>query len=88
MTLSEVAATLGRKGGQARAARLTPARRREIAAQGAAARRASLEAARRIVVNFRYAELVRALAPAAPKVKRAPTCRGPLPGLYADGGEI
>ena len=35
------AVTLGRKGGKARAAKLTPERRREIAAMGGAAFRAS-----------------------------------------------
>ena len=84
MTLSRFAAELGRKGGQARAARLPAERRREIAAQGAAARAASLEAARRIMVNFRYRELVLAFAPPAPKVKRVGSCPGPLPGLDGD----
>ena len=84
MNPSELAAALGRRGGRARAARLAPERKRQIAAQGAAARRASLEAARRILVNFRYVELVLKLAPPLPKVKRGPTCRGPLPGLYPD----
>lgn len=84
MTVSELAAALGRRGGQARAARLSPERRREIAAAGAAARRASLEAARRIEVNFRYRDLVLALAPPAPKVRRVATCRGPLPGIYPE----
>lgn len=87
MTPSELAAALGRRGGRARAARLSPERRREIAAAGAAARAASLEAARRIVVNFRYLELVLAFAPPLPRVKRVSTCRGPLPGLYADADE-
>jgi hypothetical protein len=87
MTTSELAAALGRRGGRARAARLSPERRRQIAAAGAAARRQSLEAARRILVNFRYRELVLALAPPQPRVKRVATCRGPLPGPYPDGNE-
>ena len=82
MTVSELAAALGRRGGLARASRLSPERRRAIAAQGAAARKQSLEAARRIEINFRYRELVLALAPAAPRVGRVSTCRGPLPGIY------
>ena len=87
MTLSELAAELGRKGGRARAARLSAERKRQIASTGAAARKASLEAARRILVNFRYRELVLAFAPAPPKVKRVATCRGRLPGLYAGSHE-
>jgi hypothetical protein len=84
MTVSEVAAALGRRGGRARAAKLSPERRRQIAAQGAASRTQSLEAARRIAINFRYRELVLALAPPPPKVSRVSTCRGPLPGVYRE----
>ena len=82
MTPSELAAALGRRGGRARAARLSAERKREIAAQGAASRRASLEAARRITVNYRYVEVVRQLAPRPPRVKRVSNARGPLPGIY------
>lgn len=85
MTTSELAAVLGRRGGRARAARLAPERKRQIAAQGAAARQASLEAARRILVNFRYRELVLAFAPPLPGVRRVSTSRGPLPGIYPAG---
>lgn len=81
MTPSELAAALGRRGGRARAARLSQTRRREIAGLGNAARLASLQASRRIASNFRYLELVRALAP-PPKVRPVATCRGSLPGLY------
>lgn len=77
----EIAAALGRRGGRARAARLSKERMREIAAQGAAARRASLEAARSIASNFRYLDVVRQLAPERPAVRRVSTFRGPLPGL-------
>ena len=85
MNPTELAAALGRRGGRARAQRLSAARRREIAAQGAAARRASLEAARVIASNFRYLEAVRQLAPERPAVKCISRFRGPLPGLYGDG---
>ena len=84
MTTSELAALLGRKGGRARAARLSPERRRQIAAAGAAARLQSLEAARRIEVNFRYAAAVRELAGMPSHVRRVSTCRSPLPGLYPE----
>lgn len=82
MTVSELAAALGRRGGRARAARLSPERRRQIAAAGAAARRASLEAARRIAVNFSYAAAVEELRGTTPAVRRVATCRTRLPGLY------
>lgn len=82
MTVTELAAVLGRRGGRARAARLSPDRRRQIAAAGADARRASLEAARRIAVNFSYAAAVAALRGATPPVRRLSTCRNRLPGLY------
>lgn len=82
MTPSEVAAILGRKGGRARAARLSPDRKREIAALGAAARLRSLEAARHIAVNFSYAAAVEELRGAPPAVRRVATCRTRLPGLY------
>ena len=82
MTVTELAAALGRRGGRARAARLSPGRRREIAAAGAEARRASLEAARRLAVNFSYAAAVAGLRAAPPPVRRLSTCRHRLPGLY------
>lgn len=81
MTTSELAAELGRRGGRARAARLSPERRRQIAATGASARRQSLEAARRITANFHFLELVRAFAPEPPKVTRISHARAPLPDL-------
>lgn len=82
MTPSELAAALGQRGGRARAARLSPHRKRQIAAAGAAARRESLAAAKRIAVNFRYAAAVRELAGTRQRVQRVSTCRGPLPGIY------
>jgi hypothetical protein len=82
MTMSEVAAALGRRGGHARAARLTPERRRQIAAAGASARQQSLEAARRIAVNLSYAAAVEALRGPRPAVRRVATCRTRLPGIY------
>jgi len=85
MTVTELAAALGRRGGRARAARLSPDRRRQIAAAGAGARRHSLEAARRIAVNFSYAAAVEALRGAPPVVRRVSTCRNRLPGIYPGG---
>lgn len=82
MSLSDLAASLGRRGGRARAARLSSDRKRQIAAAGAAARQQSLEAARRIAVNFSYAEAVRALRGSSRVVRRVSTCRTRLPGIY------
>lgn len=82
MTTAEAAAQLGRKGGRARAARLSPERRAEIAALGAAARKRSLDAARRIRANFDYLRAVEALRPPTPPVSTVKTCAGPLPGLH------
>jgi hypothetical protein len=84
MTLSELAAALGRRGGRARAARLSAGRRRDIAAKGAAARAASLEAARRVASNFQYLAAVHELSGGVPSVRHVASCRGPLPGLYPD----
>lgn len=81
MTISALAAALGRRGGLARAANLSADRKAQIAATGAAARRQSLEAARRITANFHFLELVRAFAPEPPKVRRVSHPRGPLPDL-------
>lgn len=82
MSTSALAAVLGRRGGLARDASLSPARKRQIAAAGAAARLASLEAARRIAVNFSYAAAVGELRGRPPAVRRVATCRTRLPGLY------
>jgi len=80
MTPSDMARALGRKGGKARAARLAPAEKRRIAALGGRARALSLHAARRIVENFRYAEVMDALQP-RPRVMRLRTFDGPLPTI-------
>lgn len=80
---SHMAQALGRRGGLARARRLTVADRTRIASMGGAARRESLRAARRIADNFEYLAAVRDLAPPAAPVRRVKTFRGPLPGIYA-----
>ena len=78
---SAMARSLGRRGGLARARRLSGQDRRRIAAMGGRARRESLLAARRIADNFRYVAVVRELTPAV-TVKRLSAFRGPLPGIY------
>ena len=82
-TTRAIAKALGRRGGQARARRLSAEERRRIAALGGAARRASFEIARRISDNFAYLTAVQTL-----RRHRSPTrlstFKGPLPGLYPD----
>ena len=81
-----IATAMGRRGGQARARRLSPDQRRRIAALGGAARRASLEVAQRIIDNFSYLTAVQALGGRRRNPARVSTCKGPLPGLYPDRG--
>ena len=75
---------MGRRGGQARAQRLTAERRRQIASLGGQARHRSLLVARRIDENFRFAAAVLELRGTSPKVLRAEAFDGRLPGLYPD----
>ena len=82
MDTRQMAKALGRRGGRARAAKLSAPDKQRIASLGGHARRRSLEAARRIAENFVYARAVAALQGGPPKVKRVKHCRGPLPGLY------
>jgi hypothetical protein len=77
-----MARALGRRGGRARARRLSKARKRRIASMGAHARVRSLQAARRIVANFRYADAVLSLSGCRTAVTRLSTCDERLPGLY------
>jgi len=75
---------MGRRGGRARARRLSAARRRQIASLGGRARHRSLVAARRIADNLRYAAAVLELRGGPPPVLRERTFTGRLPGLYPD----
>ena len=84
MKVREMARQMGRRGGRARARRLSAKRRREIASLGGRARRNSLLVARRIVDALRYAAAIRDLGGGPPEVGRMKTVRGPLPGLYRD----
>lgn len=77
-----IAKALGRRGGLARARRLSVEERRRIAALGGVARRASFEIARRIADNFSYLTAVQELGGPRPIPARVSTCKGPLPGLY------
>lgn len=80
MTPTEIARALGRRGGMARARRLSTFQKQAIAALGAQARMESRRIARRIEANFRYAEAVRLLR-GAPRVTRERCFRGRLPDL-------
>jgi hypothetical protein len=82
MNRRAAAQALGRAGGRARAGRLSPEERRRIASLGGKARRQSLQVARRIVDNLRYAAAVNALR-RPPVVKRLATFKGPLPDIAA-----
>lgn len=76
-----MARQLGRRGGRARAKRLSAERRRQIASLGGLARGRSLLAARRIAENLRYAASVLELRGGPPKLVRMKTFTGRLPGL-------
>ena len=79
-----MARAMGRRGGLARASRLSAERRRQIASLGGRARQASLLAARRIAENFRYVNAVLELRGGPARVHRMRTFTGRLPGLYPD----
>jgi hypothetical protein len=80
-----MARALGRRGGLSRAARLSAEDRSRIASLGGAARRRSLQAARRVADNFQYATAVRELAGRPRAVTRMKAFTGRLPGIYPDG---
>jgi len=82
MKPSDMAKALGSRGGRARAKRLSAEERRRIASLGGHARRRSLEAARNIMINLRYANMVIELQGGPPKVTQMKTFKGPLPGIY------
>ncbi len=65
MRIHQIAKALGRLGGLARARKLSPERRREIASQGGRSKALSRHAARRIRENFEYLKRVNALRKAA-----------------------
>jgi len=61
MRIRSIAQALGRRGGLARARKLSPERRREIASQGGRSKALSRHASRRILENFEYLKRVDAL---------------------------
>ena len=76
-----MARALGSRGGRMRAKRLCAGDRRRIAALGGEARATSLQAARRISANLRYAAVLRELR-GPTQVARLRAFDGPLPGIY------
>jgi len=80
-----IAQILGRRGGKARACKLSPVERRKIALLGARARMSSIEASKRIESNFRYLNTIHQLR-GIPKVIRVKTCHYPLPNAQTDHG--
>jgi hypothetical protein len=83
MNARQMAKALGRRGGRVRAVRLSAGDRRRIASLGGKARSASLQAARRILANLRYAALLPSLRGRSVRVARLETFEGPLPGIYS-----
>jgi hypothetical protein len=69
-----------------RALRLSAGERRRIASAGGKARSTSLQAARRIAVNLRYAALLQDLRGQSTEVRRLPAFEGRLPGIYPTRG--
>lgn len=82
MNASEMARALGRRGGRTRGKRLSAAEKKRIASLGGTARLQSLQAARRIADNFRYAVVLAGLRGQPTTVRRLSAFGGPLPGIY------
>lgn len=82
--MRQIAKALGRRGGHARARRLSADERKRIASLGAEARLRSLEAAQRLTTNLRYAAMVIELRGGLPAVRRMKTCKSRLPGIYPE----
>lgn len=81
MRYTSPAKILGRRGGLARARRLSPKQRKAIASLGARARTESFRGVRKIDENFRYLEAVLQIKP-SPFVRALKKCRNKLPGIY------
>ena len=78
-----MAKLLGSRGGRERARRLSAVERRRIASLGGKARVRSLEAARHLIDNLRYAAMVVELQGGPQPVRRMKTYNGRLPGIYS-----
>ena len=82
MKTQEIAKVLGRRGGQARARRLSVADKKRIASLGGQARAESFLLKRRIARNFHYAAVLRELAGRSYQVRRVKNTRERLPGIH------
>jgi len=82
LTPTEFARALGRRGGLARASRLSTAQKQAIAAMGAQARLRSLRATNNVIANFRAADAVCRLQGGPVRVARLRRFSGRLPGIY------
>lgn len=83
---SEMARILGSRGGRARGAKLPPVARMRIASLGGQARARSLQAARRIEENLRYAAAAEELRGGAKRLRRESTFGGRLPEIGSTDG--
>ena len=84
MNSRTMAQHLGRRGGRARAVRLSADAKRRIAALGGQARAESFATARRIEENLRYAATIAELQPRSVVVTREERPERRLPGIYVD----
>lgn len=82
MNISQIAKTLGRKGGLARAKKLSAEQRKKIAARGGYVKSISAKAERRILDNLLWLDTLRELRK-APPVKSVSRISYKLPGIYA-----
>jgi len=81
MDYQNIAKILGSRGGLKRAQNLSSNEKTRIARMGAKARVASLEAATRIEINFKYLEAIWALKP-PPKVRSVKSTNRKLPSPH------
>ncbi|MBF0491510.1 MAG: hypothetical protein HQM15_01860 [Deltaproteobacteria bacterium] len=82
MNIHKLAKELGRKGGLARAQKLSAKRRKEIASLGGVSKSLSQKANERIESNFRFWETMKILRPSQ-KVKSVSRVNYRLPEIYA-----
>ena len=81
MNTRDFARALGKKGGLARAKRLSFEERKKIASLGGQSRARSIQAARRIAENFQYLDTIIELT-GKTKVTRHSNFKGQLPKKY------
>lgn len=82
-SVTSIAKALGKRGGLARAKRLSADRKKTIASQGGKSRAQSLLAAKRLRANFEFLATVKILAGKSTAIKSVSNYKGPLPGHYA-----